>query len=372
MFKIEAKDGRARAGTLTTLHGEVKTPVFMPVATQASVKAVSQEDLETIGVRAILANSYHLYLRPGTAEIEAAGGLHKFMDYDGMILTDSGGFQVMSQSDLRVIDDHGVDFKSHIDGSKHRLTPEKVIQIQAALNSDCWTALDECPAYPCAEAQAESALTRTMRWMELTRDEVRRQRDNGRRNLFFPILQGSVFHKLRTRAAEHIVTVNPDGIALGGFSVGEPKEQTWELVEHTTAALPEDKPRYLMGVGTPEELWHAVGRGVDMLDCVFPTRVARNGQVMTHKGKYNITNSFCRGSQEPLDPECACFVCKRYTRSYLRHIHVAGELISHRLLSYHNLFVMHSVMENIRAAIHAGEFESRRRAFLDARVTKMP
>lgn len=371
-FQVVAKDssGKARAGFLKTAHGDVPTPVFMPVATQASVKAISQEDLVTIGAKAILANSYHLYLRPGTVEIAKAGGLHKFMGYDGMILTDSGGFQVMSLSELRKIEEDGVTFRSHIDGSSHKLTPRKVIEIQAALGSDCWTTLDECPPYPATEAQATQALERTMRWTDASLPALSEQRDKGIGSLFFPILQGSFFPELRRRAAEHMAGIAHDGVSMGGFSVGEPKELTWKTLDETTSFLLPEKPRYLMGVGTPEDLWEAVRWGVDMMDCVWPTRVARNGQVMTRTGKFNITNAAARGDFGPLDPACACFVCKKYSRSYLRHLFQAHELLVFRLISYHNLFLMEVLMSEIRQAIIDGRFEEKRKAFLDGRVAK--
>ena len=367
-FTLLTSDGKARLGRLDTPHGPVETPVFMPVATQASVKAISQEDLGTIGARAILANSYHLYLRPGTEVIKAAGGLHKFMNYDGMILTDSGGFQVMSLADLRKIEDGGVTFKSHIDGSSHELTPEKVIDIQAALGSDCWTTLDECPPYPATEAQARQALERTIRWTDRSVPALKKKHDEGHKSLFFPILQGGFFPELRKRACEHMATLPNAGVAMGGFSVGEPKELTWQTVDFSTDHLAKDKPRYLMGVGTPEELWQAVSCGVDMLDCVFPTRVARNGQVMLKRGKFNITMSSCRADQRPIDPECSCFVCKKYTRSYLAHLYRAKELIIYRMLSYHNLHCMADVMADIRKAIAGKRFSAAHKEFLAARL----
>ena len=371
-FKVVKSDGKARLGVLTTPRGDVETPVFMPVATQASVKALSQEDLETLGTRAILANSYHLYLRPGTATIKAAGGLHKFMKYDGMILTDSGGFQVMSLAELCKIEDGGVVFKSHIDGSSHSLTPEKVITIQRDLGSACWPTLAACPPYPATEAQALQALERTMKWMNMSLPALQRARDEGEKPLFFPILQGGFYPELRRRAAEHMATIPADGIALGGFSVGEPKPLTWETLDATTDLLPQDKPRYLMGVGTPEDLWDAVARGVDMLDCVFPTRVARNGQIMTRKGKFNITNAMCRTDHGPLDPDCGCFVCKRYSRAYLAHLFRAKELVIFRLLSYHNLQCMSDIAGDIRRAIGEGRFQERRAAFVEARRAALP
>ncbi len=348
---------------LETPHGVFETPAFMPVATQATVKAISSEDIDSLGVRGILANSYHLYLRPGTTVVKAAGGLHKFMAYDGMILTDSGGFQVLSLSDLRKISDEGVVFRSHIDGSEHKLTPETVINVQADLNSDCWTTLDECPPYPATEAVAREALVRTMAWTDRSVHAFKIHQDRGAKNLFFPILQGSLYPHLRREAAEHMATVPADGISIGGFMVGETKPHTWEVLEQTTRVLPENKPRYLMGVGTPEDLWDSVALGIDMMDCVWPTRVARNGQILTRRGKYNVTNQRFRQDFLPLEPGCSCFVCKRYSRAYLGHIYRCKELLSYRLLSYHNLHVMHDIAGEIRRAILEDRFEESRKAF---------
>ncbi|MBI5629413.1 MAG: tRNA guanosine(34) transglycosylase Tgt [Elusimicrobia bacterium] len=371
-FSVLGEDSstKARLGILQTAHGPVETPVFMPVATQASVKAISQEDLAALGVKAILANSYHLYLRPGLAVIGAAGGLHRFMNYDGMILTDSGGFQVLSLADLRTVEDDGVAFRSHIDGSPHRLTPEKVIDIQSDLGSDCWTTLDECPPYPCEPAQARKALERTMSWTERSLPALARARDRGQKPLFFPILQGSFYPELRRRAAERMAEIACDGVALGGFSVGEPKELTWSTLDLTTEALAKDRPRYLMGVGIPEDLWQATALGVDMMDCVWPTRVARNGQVMTRRGRFNISNSAMRRDFSPLELECACFVCAKYSRAYLSHLFRAKELLAHRLLSYHNLHLMESITVEIRRALREGRFEERRKAFFSQLVPK--
>ena len=365
-FLVHAKDSssRARAGVLSTPHGEVETPVFMPVATQGTVKALSQEDLDTLGVRAILSNSYHLYLRPGAATIRKAGGLHRFMAYDGMILTDSGGYQVLSLAELRKVDDEGVTFKSHLDGSEHRLTAESVIDVQRDLGSDCWTTLDECVPYPCDEARAAAALRRTMAWSDSSVAALKRARDAGAQSLFFPILQGSFHPDLRRRAVEHLQTLPWDGVSIGGLSVKEPKDMTWSTLEHITGLLPEDKPRYLMGVGTPEDLWQAVSLGVDMMDCVWPTRVARNGQAMTWRGKLNIVNSAHREDFSALDPDCACFVCRRYSRAYLSHIFRAKELLAYRLLSYHNLHFMLAITAAMRQALREGRFEARRREFL--------
>lgn len=365
-FTILARDQatKARLGALRTAHGEVETPVFMPVATQATVKAVSQEDLSTLGARAILANSYHLYLRPGTATIKKAGGLHAFMGYDGMILTDSGGFQVLSQTDLRSVDDEGVTFRSHIDGSEHRLTAEKVIEIQRDLGSDCWTTLDELAPYPADETHAAAALRRTMSWSDRSVAALRRARDEGGKALFFPILQGSFHPALRREAVEHLQRLPWDGVSIGGLSVGEPKDLTWATLELINSLLPQDKPRYLMGMGTPEDLWEAASRGVDMMDCVWPTRVARNGQVMTRNGRLNIVNSACREDFSPPDPACACFVCRRYSRAYLSHLFRAKELLVFRLISYHNLHLMLEIMDAIRRSLREGCFVQRRDEFL--------
>ena len=373
-FSVESKDGssRARLGLLRTPHGDVETPVFMPVATQGTVKAISQEDLETLGVRAILANAYHLYLRPGVEVIRKSGGLHRFMSYDGMILTDSGGFQVLSLADLRNVDDEGVTFRSHWDGSEHRLTAEKVIEVQSDLGSDCWTTLDECAPYPSDEAHAEAALRRTMAWGDRSVAALNRARNSGSHALFFPILQGSFFPSLRKRAAEHIGSLPIDGISIGGLSVGEPKELTWSTLELVTGLLPEDKPRYLMGVGTPGELWRAAALGVDMMDCVWPTRVARNGMAMLRNGRLNIANSSHRENFSPIDDGCPCFVCRRYSRAYLRHLYMAKELLVYRLLSYHNLHLMMSVAADIRRALREGCFEARLREFQKMLPPQLP
>ncbi len=362
-FNILAQDGPARVGVLETPRGPVETPVFMPVATQASVKSLDSDDMRRLGSRAILANSYHLYLRPGTETVKAAGGLHRFMDYDGFILTDSGGFQVLSLCDLREIDDEGVTFRSHLDGSRHRLTPESVIGVQAALGSDGWTTLDECPPYPTDEAHARLALERTMAWIDRSVPAVAAAREAGAKCLFFPILQGGFFAGLRRLAAEHMNAIPADGVSIGGFMVGESKEQTWSMLAQTTAALRPDRARYLMGVGTPLDLWDAVARGIDMMDCVYPTMVARSGQVMASGGKYNVTNARFRRDFTALDPGCTCFVCARCTRAYLGHLLRAKELSAYRLLSYHNLHYMNHVIALIRAAVKAGRFEQARMEF---------
>lgn len=354
----------ARAGILDTPRGPVETPCFMPVGTQASVKALDSDDMRKLGSRAILANSYHLYLRPGVETVKAAGGLHKFMDYEGFILTDSGGFQVLSLSDLREIDDEGINFKSHLDGSKHRLTPESVIATQAGLGSDGWTTLDECPPYPCSDKEAASALKRTMAWLDRSVPAVAMARAEGSKCLFFPLFQGGLHPALRKISAEHHNASPADGISIGGFMVGEDKAATWSHLTETTALLRADRARYLMGVGTPQDLWDSVACGVDMMDCVYPTRVARTGQIMSSSGKYNVTNQRFRRDFTPLDPECSCFVCARYTRAYLGHLLRCKELAAYRLLSYHNLHYMAKVADDVRRAILEGRFASARAEFM--------
>ena len=366
VFTVTARDGRARTGLLKTRHGVVETPVFMPVATQGTIKALDSGDMEALGISAILANSYHLGLRPGPEVVEAAGGLHRFMGGAPAILTDSGGFQVFSLADMRKVDDDGVTFKSHLDGSSQYLTPESVIDLQARLGSDMWTTLDECPPHPCSDEVARRALERTMRWTDRSAPAFRTADERrGGGHLFFPILQGSTRPELRVRAAEHIVTAQPHGVAIGGFAVGEPKELTWPVLTAAVDVLPEGLPRYLMGMGTPEDLWDAVAVGIDMMDCVWPTRVARNGLVMTTAGRINIKNAAFRTDQRPLDPGCACPTCRRYTRSYLSHLYRAGELSAYRHLTLHNVWLNLETMKRIRAAIAAGRFEVERKLFLD-------
>ncbi len=366
-FTVQAqdKDTLARAGVLHTPRGDVPTPVFMPVATQASVKALDSDDMRRLGAKAILANSYHLYLRPGVDLMQAAGGLHKFMDYEGFILTDSGGFQVLSLAKLRQVDDEGVTFKSHIDGSKHRLTPESVINVQRGLGSDAWTTLDELCPFPAEEPALAAALERTLRWTDRSIPEVERARKEGAKFLFFPLYQGALYPALRKRSAEHMAGVPGDGVSIGGLCVGEPKDMTWSSLRETSLLLPQARARYLMGVGTPRDLWDAVASGADMMDCVYPTRVARNGQVMARTGKYNITNAKCRRDFTPLDPECSCFVCARYTKAYLGHLFRAEEIAIHRLISYHNLHYMADIMTTIRKALLEGRFTEERGRFLE-------
>ncbi|MBI4051476.1 MAG: tRNA guanosine(34) transglycosylase Tgt [Elusimicrobia bacterium] len=372
-MKIKDRSAKSETRTLTikTAHGRFRTPIFMPVATQASVKAISQEDLREIQADCLLANTYHLYLRPGTDIIQEADGLHSFMNWDRSILTDSGGYQVFSLSHLRKIEDGGVTFKSHHDGSTHHLTPEKVIELQSHLGSDIWTCLDVCPPYPCEREQAAEARRLTKSWANRSIKAYNKTIFNSQlttRNsqpLIFGILQGSVYPDLRREAAEHLLSLPFDGIAIGGLSVGEPKEKTWEVLDELMPLLPEDKPRYLMGVGTPEDLWEAVERGVDMTDCVWPTRNARNGQVMTSQGKLYIKNAPYRKDNSPLDPNCNCWVCRTYSRAYLSHLYRCRELLSYRLLSFHNLHFLIQLMKNIQMAIDTDTFHEKKSAFLN-------
>ncbi|MFA6092944.1 MAG: tRNA guanosine(34) transglycosylase Tgt [Elusimicrobiota bacterium] len=366
-FQVTVRDSqtRARCGLLRTPYGEVETPIFMPVATQASVKGLCSDDLRTLGAKVMLSNSYHLYLRPGAETIEAAGGLRRFMDYDGAILTDSGGFQVFSLPGLRKVTEHGVTFQSHHDGSTHTLTPESVIALQSRLGADIWTALDECVAWPCSEDAASEALRRTQRWAEASKEAVRREHEKGVRSLFFPILQGGMIPDLRRRAAEHLLGLEPDGICLGGFSVGEEKSRTWDVLAESTAALPDEKPRYLMGMGAAEDLWEAVARGVDMMDCVWPTRSARNGRVFTRDGWINIKNAQYRKDMRPIQEGCPCLACARHSRAYLCHLYRSEELAIYRLLTLHNLHFTLGLMAEIRRAVREGRFSQARRDFLE-------
>ncbi|MDR1684820.1 MAG: tRNA guanosine(34) transglycosylase Tgt [Elusimicrobiota bacterium] len=367
-FKVTARDGKskARAGLLYTKHGVVQTPVFMPVATQASVKALNEEDLKHVKAQCLLSNTYHLYLRPGAEFLKKMGGLHKFMNWDGSILTDSGGFQVHSLSHLRKITEDGVWFKSHHDGSKHFFTPENVIEYEAAIGSDIWTCLDVLIPANAKHADARRALEITKRWARraaakyhaVTPQAIAQIEDGFKvpHSLLFGIIQGAIYPDLREDAAKDMATLPVHGFCIGGLSVGETREEMNLALQHTIPHLPEEKPRYLMGLGTPQEILDCVERGVDMFDCVWPTRVARNGQVMTSKGKFNIKNVKHREEQIPLDDECDCFVCKRYTRAYLSHLFRAGELTSHRLLSIHNIRFLTRLMERATEAIKAGAF----------------
>jgi len=336
----------ARLGILRTSHGSVETPVFMPVGTAASVKAMPQDFLRELQVRILLGNTYHLYLRPGHEIIGTLGGLHRFMSWDRAILTDSGGFQVFSHQKLRRITEEGVQFRSHLDGSSHWLTPEKAVEIQQALGSDIAMALDDCTPYPCTPEMTRTSLLRTSRWARRCRQAFvpGMQRQYG-------IIQGGMHKELRQESLNRTVEIGFDGYALGGFSVGEPKQLMWELVAEFAPRLPQHQPRYLMGVGTPLDIINGVTSGIDMFDCVLPTRNARNGCLFTSQGRIVIKNSRYLRDEGPLDPNCGCKVCKSYSRAYLRHLFMSGEMLSAVLNTYHNLYYYLDIMAKIRQFI---------------------
>ena len=341
------KQTGARLGRLHTTHGVIETPIFMPVGTQATVKAMTPEELKEIGSQIILSNTYHLYMRPGHDLIERAGGLHKFMNWDKPILTDSGGFQVFSLGPLRKIKEEGVEFRSHLDGSKHFLSPEKATEIQNALGSDIIMAFDECAPYPADRQYVKNSLERTTRWLE----RCKAAHKYPEKQALFGIVQGGMYKELREQSAKEITAIDLPGYAIGGLSVGEPKDMMYEVLDYTVPLLPEDKPRYLMGVGSPDDLLEGVLRGIDMFDCVLPTRIARNGTAMTSQGKVVVRNASYAEDFTSLDPECDCYTCKNYTKAYLRHLIKCNEILGARLLTIHNLHFLLKMMENVREAI---------------------
>ncbi|MDK2871007.1 MAG: queuine tRNA-ribosyltransferase [bacterium] len=351
---------RARVGILKTPHGEVETPVFMPVGTQATVKAMERRELEEIGVSIVLSNTYHLYLRPGHEIIKKAGGLHYFMNWPHPILTDSGGFQVFSLTDLREVTDEGVRFRSHLDGSYHFFTPEKVIEIEEALGADFIVCFDECVPYPVSYSYAEEAMQRTLRWAVRCKEAKKREDQ-----FLFGIIQGSVYPDLRRESALRTLEIGFDGYAIGGLSVGEPKVIMYEMLDVVVPLLPEDKPRYLMGVGYPSSLLEGVERGIDMFDCVLPTRNGRTGTIFTHRGKEHIRSESWKEDFSPPDPECDCYVCRNYTRAYLRHLYKAGEILAARLASYHNIYLLVDLMRKAREAIKGGYFPEFKKSFIE-------
>lgn len=351
-FELLAADGRARAGVFHTPHGDLLTPVFAPVGTQATVKAVTSAQLHELKASLVLANTYHLYLRPGDELIAEMGGLHRFMNWPAPLLTDSGGFQVFSLADMRKIDDDGVTFKSHIDGSIHRLTPEKSISIQENLGADIIMAFDEC-APPHDREYNEIALARTHAWAERCLRASRRSDQ-----ALFGIVQGGVFPELRTRSAEWISSLGLPGHAIGGLSVGETKTEMHAMLELVDSILPENKPRYLMGVGTPDDLVNCVQRGIDIFDCVLPTRLARHHTAMTQTGRFNIMNAEYARDPLPIDETCDCFTCRNYSRAYLRHLIQAKEMLAATLLSIHNLRTLVRLMEEVRRAIIEQRYEA--------------
>ncbi|MDI6696804.1 MAG: tRNA guanosine(34) transglycosylase Tgt [Anaerolineales bacterium] len=358
-FRIEARQGRARAGVFTTPHGNLPTPIFAPVGTQATVKAVTPAQLSELGAHLILANTYHLYLRPGEKLVAEMGGLHHFMNWPKPILTDSGGFQVFSLADNRKIDEDGVTFKSHIDGSLHRITPEKSIAIQEDLGADIIMAFDEC-APPTDRAYNERALARTHAWAErCLRAKTRPDQ------ALFGIVQGGVFPDLRQQSAEFMASLGFPGHAIGGLSVGESKEEMHAMLEVVDAVLPQEKPRYLMGVGTPVDLVQGVLRGVDIFDCVLPTRLARHNAAMTRSGRLNLVNAAYARDARPIDEQCACYTCQNFSRAYLRHLIISREMLAATLLSIHNLYTLLQLVREIRQSILEGRFESFAGQFLE-------
>ena len=359
---------------MATAHGEVETPAFMPVGTQAAVKAMTARDLVDVGASIVLANTYHLHLRPGDALIARRGGLHRFMGWDRPILTDSGGYQVFSLAERRTIDEDGVAFRSHLDGAPHRLTPETAADIQAQLGSDISMVLDECLAHPATERDARESMARTLRWARRARDRQLALRAGPVEGVLvtnpgqaqFGIVQGGVYRGLREESAGETVAVGFEAYAIGGLSVGEPPAVMYDIVACATAVLPEDRPRYLMGAGTPEDLVEAVARGVDLFDCVLPTRNARNGQLFTSAGRINIKNARYAEDDGPPDPACGCYTCRTVSRAYLRHLFQAGEIAAMTLNTLHNLHFYLDTMRQIRDAIVFGRFESFRLGFLQA------
>lgn len=353
------KHTKARTGTIETKHGSIQTPVFMPVGTRATVKTMTPEELKSIGAEIILSNTYHLYLRPGMEIMEEMGGLHRFMHWDRPILTDSGGFQVFSLSQMRKITEEGVTFRSHIDGSRHFIGPEESIRIQHILGSDIIMAFDECAPYPASREYIEQSMERTTRWAARCVEAHQDKKDQA----LFGIVQGGMYKDLRARSAEGLLALNFPGYAVGGLSVGEPLDLMTDILDYTTDFLPQDKPRYLMGVGTPDYLFEAVRYGIDMADCVLPTRIARNGTVFTKNGRLVIRNAKYRTDDRPLDPACDCYTCINYSRAYIRHLFNVNEILGPRLTTVHNLHFLLRLMERIREAIEKDDFLALREDF---------
>jgi len=366
-FTLENTSGGARAGTITTDHGNIRTPVFMPVGTQATVKSVLPSALrDDIGAQIILGNAYHLFLRPGVALLEKAGGLHRFMGWDAPILTDSGGYQVFSLADLRKVTADGVAFRSHIDGALHTFTPEAMVETEARIGADIIMSFDYCTRLPCERAEAERAVELTTSWARRGRAVFgERFNRNGYEQVLFGIVQGSNFADLRSRSRDEILALDFPGYAIGGLSVGESKEETWGLTELVAGGLPADRPRYLMGVGTPLDIVEGVSRGVDMYDCVLPTRNARNGTVFTRDGRMVLRNARYADDFRPIDEECGCVACRDFTRAYLRHLFMAGEILGPVLATHHSLYFYCDTMREMRGAIERDAFESWRQSFVD-------
>ena len=359
-LKHICKQTGARRGVIHTPHGDIETPVFMPVGTQATVKAMTPEELkEDVKAQIILGNTYHLFLRPGSKIIREAGGLHKFMNWDRAILTDSGGYQVFSLGDLRHITEEGVEFKSYLDGSKHFLSPEKVMEVENDLGSDIMMAFDECVQYPADYEYTKQSMERTTRWAARCKAAHKNTEKQG----LFGIVQGGMYKDLREISANDLISLDLPGYAIGGISVGEPKEEFIDILRYTTPLMPKDKPRYLMGVGTPDYLIEAAIRGIDMCDCVLPTRIARNGTALTSHGKVVVRNATYERDWGTLDPECDCYTCKNYTRAYIRHLIKNNEILGVRLLSIHNLRFLTKLMERVRIEIEADNLLTFRNEF---------
>ena len=366
-FRIETADAHseARTGVITTAHGEIETPVFMPVGTQGTVKAITQEMLETLDARIILGNTYHLFLRPGAEIVSELGGLHGFMSWPRSILTDSGGFQVFSLGELRKIREEGVEFRSHLDGSSQFLSPEISIRTQAQLGADIIMAFDECTPFPATEAETRASMELSMRWARRSRTEFLDHRPANHEQALFGIIQGGVFSGLRRESLAKLLDIGFEGYAIGGLSVGEEKATMYQVVEEIAPVMPAAAPRYLMGVGTPEDLVECVSRGVDMFDCVMPTRNARNGQAVTSRGRVILRNAAHIRDASAIDPECQCSVCRRYSRAYVRHLFQCREILASTLCSYHNLAFYLDTMKRIRQAIRLGEFAKFRAMFTE-------
>jgi queuine tRNA-ribosyltransferase len=371
-FTLHGTDGAARRGEFRTPHGVVQTPAFMPVGTQGSVKAMRHRDLEELGAEIILGNTYHLFLSPGDELIARRGGLHRFIGWTRPMLTDSGGFQIFSLAERRVIREDGAEFQSHLDGSRHLLTPERAVDIQARLGSDIAMVLDECLSYPATVDAAAASMQRSVRWAARCRERLNVLRDGAPPDVAvanagqaqFGIVQGGVFQELRDESADATVAIGFEGYAIGGLSVGEPADVMYAITEQTARRLPVDRPRYLMGAGTPEDLVESVARGIDMFDCVMPTRNARNGQLFTSEGRLNIKNARYAEDDRPLDPACACYTCRHHSRAYLRHLYMAGEMTAGALNTLHNLSFYLDTMRRIRDAIAFRTFDKFRQGFL--------
>ena len=361
-FTLHKTDGTARHGTIETPRGEIRTPAFMPVGTAATVKAMYPDQVRELGADIVLGNTYHLMLRPGAEEVAALGGLQPFMQWDGPILTDSGGFQVMSLSKLAKMSEQGVRFQSHIDGSEHMLTPERSIEIQTLLGANIRMVLDECTPYPASHEQADRSMQLSMRWAERSKSAFA-EYDKGEGDALFGIVQGSVYEDLRHQSAEELQKIGFDGYAVGGLAVGEGQEQMLKVLDFTMPALPQDRPRYLMGVGTPDDLVEAVSRGIDMFDCVMPSRAGRHGTAYTWRGMVNIRNARHKDDPRPLDENSPCEASSRYSRAYLHHLHRCGEYLGAMLLTWHNLAFYQELMAAMRAAIAEGRFDAFREDF---------